>query len=165
MLMLAVLLVSCQMADFKEFTSQEGGFSVLMPGTPEEQTEQVDTLNELIDMHNFAASKGDVGYIVTYGDFPFSVTRVNTPEKLLKDLQNSVMGFGKGVQLEEKDITLGGYPGKELKVESADGKYIIYHRMYMVGERLYQVLASAPKGQESSKDIPEFLDSFKLLAQ
>jgi hypothetical protein len=46
-----------------------------------------------------------------------------------------------------------------------DGKKIFRGRVYLVGQRLYQVVIFGPKELASSKDAEKFLNSFELVAE
>lgn len=66
--------------------------------------------------------------------------------------------------LSEQDIRLGTYPGKEFRLENP-GKAIVRHRVYLVKQRIYQVLVETPLDREQalSSDSDKFLNSFQLL--
>jgi hypothetical protein len=73
----------------------------------------------------------------------------------------------KGTLLAEKEISLGGYPGREVKVAakgSDDTDYIALARYYVVGERIYVVEVVFPKDSESAStgNIAKFFDSFAV---
>jgi len=72
--------------------------------------------------------------------------------------------------LELKEITLDGFPGRYLK-ERLTSKEIMRVKMYLVGQRLYQVAITTPAEQGLSADkiktyeamADKFLSSFKVV--
>ena len=155
---ITIAIFGCQMSTpLTEFVSEEGNFSVMMPGTP---TEESESTAEGIDIHMFSAESGSTAYVVGYSDFPQEIIDVTDPEMLLGFAQDGAVGSG--ALISEAPITLNGYPGKDLKFEEASEGLIIYARIYLVDNRLYQVIATT-EDSDMPTEISEFLDSFKLL--
>jgi hypothetical protein len=86
------------------------------------------------------------------------------PETLLEGGREGAAENLNGVVVSDKPITLGGYPGTEFVVE-APGDLIYTARVYVVNDRLYQILFLAPKDQIDQFDVQAFFDSFTLLEQ
>lgn len=164
-LVLVTVLMGCQKTDWKEFKPSDGRFSVLMPGNPDTQTEQVNTSAGAVDLHVFTSALGNSGYIVGYGDYPASLIQTSSPASFLDGIRDGAVSSPKGKLTSERVLSSDNNPGRELKIESPDGKHIIFGRYYLVGNRLYQALAINPKEQAFGADATKFLDSFKLLAQ
>ncbi len=62
----------------------------------------------------------------------------------------------------EKPIELAGkYPGREITIEKK-GEIVAKMRIYLVNNRLYQVMVLGPGAAFSTKDVGIFLDSFRL---
>jgi hypothetical protein len=153
--------------DWKEFISEEGHFSVLLPGVPKQLAREIDS--------PFGKSQGHYFNLFTFADFGFSYTQfpinVEIPgaaEKLFDRVRGSVLAALGGRLLEEKEISLDGHPGRFIKAELAGGD-IYRHKVFIVGSRSYQVVfVSRDKGvppaalnyHESA--AKKFLDSLKL---
>jgi hypothetical protein len=150
------------LADWIEYRSDDGGFTVLLPAKPEVNTQLADTAAgtvkltmALTEMDNFAAG-------VSFNEIPQEASA--DPESLLAGGRDGAAKNLKGTVVSDKPIKLGNYPGIEFVVETPDG--LIYTaRVYMVADRLYQVLFLAPKDQIDQFDVPAFFDSFTLLEQ
>ena len=164
LLVAGTLLVGCGGTTWTEFTSAEGAFSVLMPGTPAEQTQAQDTDLGPIDVHMYTFEGGDVAYLIGYNVFPAAVIDASTPAAILDGARDGQVETVKGTLVNESEITLGTYPGRdlEIQVEGSDGASSLRTRLFMVGDRLYQLVVAGPKGQSTSPDTIKFLDSFKL---
>lgn len=66
-----------------------------------------------------------------------------------------------GKLLSDTEISIAGYPGRELRFESSDASLI--NRIYFVGSHLYQVTAFFKKDAKLQESVVKILDSFKLL--
>jgi hypothetical protein len=160
---LAVFLLGCQQSAWKEFNSSEGAFSVLVPGTPKEQTINVNIEGTPIDCHFFMLEQKDMVYLVAYADYPEALIHGRALDAILDGARDGAVANCKGRLLGESTISLNQYLGRELKIESPDGESTMKARIFMVGRRLYQVEVATPKEKDFSKNIGKFLDSFKLL--
>jgi hypothetical protein len=155
---------------WKEFSSAQGRFAALFPGTPAEQTEAVDTASGKIDMHTVSLSSVAF-YVVAYSDFPFNLEE---PETIKQNLDNGRDMGVKGVDgrlLEEKEITVEGHPGRYLKVQAGNGG-IIRSKIIIVGNRNYTLVVvtndqGAPEAtlRFHEEIASKFHDSFKLKAE
>lgn len=157
-------LVQTVQPEWKEFSSPEGGFSVLMPVPPTQKRQSTNSSTLSLDSNVFTASleEGKVIYSVAYTNFPEELAEF-PPNLLLDSLSNRFTNDKKIKLLSQQDISFGKYPGKEFKFE-APGEIIVNHRTYIAEKRLYQLTAEIPKARESalSNDTDRFLNSFRL---
>lgn len=149
-------------AAWKEFTSKEGGFSVLMPGTPKHTK---DNLPAELVQHSFMLQlDGDhVTYLVAYIDYPKPA--LGSADKIKKRMDVSRDGLVqpmKGKVQDEKTISLKGHPGRSFTTKLPDGGTWPI-RIYAVKQRIYQLAVMNDKGHGSSKEALKFLESFTLL--
>jgi hypothetical protein len=164
-LVLAITATSITAADppaWKEFVSKEGKFKVLMPGTPKESEAETesDFGKGVLHMNSLAAS--GMMFAANYSDFPTEVKKV--PLKQIYDSsRDGAVANMEGKLAKEKDIKLGDHPGREVLIDVAGGKRLFRARVYLVGQRLYQVVVFGTKEAATSKDADKFLDSFKLM--
>lgn len=164
--MFLLVLIGCQQAPtWKEFESAQGGFAVLMPGTPTEQRQTAKTASGSIDAHMFVVDHGDVAYMVAYSDYPNTMIQERTPKLILDGARDGAVANAKGRLLNESSVSMNGHPGREVHVEPVGGKVTITARIFLVGRRLYQVMVLMPKEKASSKDVNKFLDSFRIQPQ
>lgn len=146
--------------DWIEYRSEEGGFTILLPGKPQEQTQSTDTAAgtvpltmALAEMENYAAG-------VSFNEIPMEAAV--DPEKILAGGRKGAAQNLKGTVVSDKPIRLGAYPGSEFVVETPNN--LIYTaRIYVVNDRLYQILFLASKDQIDQFDVQGFFDSFTLL--
>ena len=149
--------------EFAEFTSKEGGFTILFPGTPK-QVKVPDKQGGVLQ-YQFMAGNEDGAYLLSYQDN--ANLRNATQEGLAKALvkgQEAAQASVKGKLVQAKEITLDKkHPGREYEFETPLGMGGIFRsRAYLVKGRLYQVIVIGKKEFAKSKEADRFLDSFKL---
>jgi hypothetical protein len=131
---------------WKEFASKEGRFKVLMPGTPKQDQAETESDFGKGVLHMNTAQAGKTLYGANYCD--------SSRDGAVANLEGELAG--------EKDIKLGEYPGREIQIDVAGGKRLFRVRVYLVDQRLYQVVVFGTKEAATSKEADKFLDSFKL---
>jgi len=149
----------------EDYQSEAGRFKVKLPGRPKTEskdlatgrgkqvitvtTEKVDTLNGAV-------------FAVTYADYPDSYK--DAPAKtILEGVRDGLKGTdGKVIKDEETSVQLNEakIPGRDLRIEA--GKSVIRARIFIHGQRLYQVLVTGTKDTVNTKDADAFLKSFEL---
>jgi hypothetical protein len=167
-LMLAGCLASCSGSPTpKEFKSATGRFAVMTPAPLQEEAKALETEAGKIDLHLFAGQLDDIAYVIAYSDYPPEAAPPGYAEKMLDGARNGAVGNTNGGKLvSETNISLTGYPGRELVIAAqAEDRppMTIKGRIFMVKNRLYQVTVVAPRGKAGDKVIDDFLQSFKLL--
>lgn len=165
-IIIILLVMGCQSGTWDSFTSSEGKFSALFPKNP---TEEIDTLNTAIgtlEMHTFTASYRKGFFAVAYVDYPYSAVRVTPASSLLDGARDGAVERTNGRLLSEKLISLGGYPGREIKIKIETPKHtaIIRCRIYLVKNRLYQILVATSIQEAYSTIGTTFLNSFQVTA-
>lgn len=154
---------------WKKFESSHGGFSVLFPGTPQEETQKVKIGEHEVPVVilKFSAL---AGYAVMYLDSP--VEHHLNKEATLKLLDSAAKQGAQMFQattLEQKEITLDNYPGLSVMLRLPDNLNMRL-RVYAVRGRLYQLMITTPPEQGATDDqrrfyeatANKFLDSFTL---
>ena len=145
---------------WQRIASEAGAFSVAMPAPPTAQTERVETAFGVVVVDALAVAFGDMFYAVAWADYPPETRRVR-PTRVLDDIRDRARARSHGRVLAERPIRLGGYPGREVEIEShpvPDVTMVSRARLILVGTRLYQVIAAGPVREGASA----FLDSFRL---
>lgn len=160
---LIVLAGGCGQKDV--FSSKEGGFSVETSSIPKQRKESVPTQDGPADIHTLTFEMQDpaVEYWVVYIDYPERAVRQKGVSQLLKEARDGSVNNVRGRLLNERDILVGDYPGKEIEYEGdASAEETYKSRMCLVKQRLYVVLVTVPRGG-SPERAEKFLDSFRLL--
>jgi hypothetical protein len=145
-----------QEVSWNEFSSPQGRFAVLMPGTPKEETEKnQDGSTE----YSFSLVSDDSAFLIHYSDIP-DIEKLSQAEitKVLDKAPNDFAEGAKAKLITAKSVTLEGHPGKEFEFkisEEINGK----GRVFLVNQRLYIVVGMTTQ----TNNVQRFLDSFRLL--
>jgi hypothetical protein len=154
-------------AGWKVFTSKDRRFTVYMPKEPMEPKKPVVVRTETGDLNVtlvIAEGRHDSYFVVSYSDFPPADLKKSEEEKRLDHACNGAAEKCRGKLREEKSIKLNDrYAGREFFIDK-DGAVIAKVRIYLVENRLYQVmvLGNGPIFSSKEKDVGIFLDSFRL---
>lgn len=148
---------------WKPFSPPEGGFTILMPGTPTSEQEILDSPTGPITLNGFRAVRpGEAIYFVSYGDLPDSA--LNSPggiNDLLTSFTQQFTTTMDGVTVTQQSISLNNYPGAEVKLQTNEG-ITFRSRIYLVNNRMYTLGVFTVREQDLQKSIQGFLDSFRL---
>jgi hypothetical protein len=150
-------------AELVEFKSEEGKFSIKLPGKPEHEVVEVG--NDKGKQHQFTVDLGRGVYLISYQDNP--KLEGSTPKQLAAALEvgrDQLKKTFQGELLENKTLTLGKtHPGLDSRwtIPAANGEARC--RFYMVGTRLYQIMAIGVPDFANSADATQVIESFKLL--
>lgn len=144
--------------EWKQFASESGNFSILLPGTPKQS---IDT-KQTTEFHKFwIEADTETSYLVLYNDYSLKVD-LRDPEALFDRIQNSVVDKTARL-ISHKSLELQGYPVREFEyvevAEPDDSKKV---RLILVGRRLYQILAIFPSNDPHSEVRERFFDSFLI---
>ena len=145
------------------FKSKEGKFSVAMSEKPKEQTNKVKTDVGEVDLHAFLVDQKDRAVVVMYSDYPAGSVAEKSEKVMAGCIEGNVKAL-KGKLLTEDKITIGKakHPGREIRIEMPDKKSIYRARLFIVGDRLYQVVALGPDDYTKTKAVDDFMKSFAI---
>jgi len=141
-----------------KFTSQEGRFSVLMPGTPKYTVETTPSDHGPYTTHLLTLRAPRNVFLIGWVDYDPSFN-FNLQSELEMNRDNFVRGV-KARLLETRSTTIDGYRAIEFTAEAP--LRIFKSRVYMVGRRPYQIVIGSPKGEDDSADVDRFFKSFKV---
>jgi hypothetical protein len=152
---------------WKKWAPAEGGFAVLLPGKPREEKASQDTPKGKTETHMYILEDGRHLYTVAYADLPGVIPRGPDIDKALEGGREGMLrSFPQAKLRQEKKIELAGYPGRGYDLELiADGKrFLLRMRMYLVNQRLFQVLAQVPEEESGLRDLEIYFGSFELVS-
>jgi hypothetical protein len=158
---LCTLALMLGAADWQEYASKQGKYSVSFPEKP---TEKMNKVGSLTVYTVSAESAGTLRFVVYYFDTGISEAQLKdaeAKEKMLDQGQQILTTTITGKLQNQKKITLDGNPGRQFDIGDAQGK--VYGRVYLAGTSMY-VLAAQSRG---GKDVPmadtkKFFESFKI---
>lgn len=149
-----------------EFISEEGQFSIDAPAPLEETQQSVQTPVGPVDIYTFTAETDESAYVVAYSDYPPAIVDETDPEMLLDSSRDGAISNLGGTLVSEEAIDLEGNPGRSLVIstnDAANEPATINSRIFLVENRLYQVLVVTPEDQDTQAASADFLESFDLI--
>lgn len=177
LLLSASLALGIQKPDeWIKYSSPDGRFTVSLPAQPNLSTQEATTADGQKFQQYLASvvESGDVGFVTGYFDsVPGTIFSADAARDGMVKRIN-------GTLISETAISLGGYPGRELKVltkpapaESVPGakpgeavEYIVRARFYEVDKRVYVLQVIFPKSLESEATLAKatkYFDSFQVV--
>lgn len=163
LLILATLASGFQNSgEWMKHISAEGRYSVLLPQQPKVSAqESVSQTGKTITQYMAEVADSDSMYLVGYFDV--------LPDQVysLDKGRDGMVSAVKGTLLSEEAVSLGGYPGREVKIltKVSDSDLLIRARLYEVGGRVYVLQHAFFKSGDSSamtNKASKFFDSFKV---
>ncbi|MBS1787798.1 MAG: energy transducer TonB [Acidobacteria bacterium] len=146
-----------QTANWREIVEPRLGFKVIMPAQPVREVKSISGLN--IEM---LSATGDgmlclAGHLSVPGPLP-------SKQEMAQFYRNFAAGFASSLKAKvtaEKDISLDGYPGRELTMKNDFVTGLC--RVYIVKNRVYLLVTFPTLSESADVAMAKFLDSFKLM--
>jgi hypothetical protein len=148
--------------DWIKYNSKEGRYNVLLPGQPILDSQEATSANgEKFTQYQATVSSGKTIYMIGYFDYPPSTVFA------FDTARDRMMDGVKATLLSERSISLGGAPGREIKLltKILDEDYVVIARFYDANQRVYVIQFIAPKSDETGLDerVARYFDSFQLV--
>jgi len=152
---------------WREFTCVEGNFAISLPGKPEKETQRFDTPFGKMDQQMFAVERDDrMAYMVGYADYPEHIVERIDVDQSFDATRDGMLGeYGARVTNETR-IRLDSYPGREFSFEGTikNTRFTGYSRIFLVDQRLYQLIAIGERAAVDKEDVNRFFLSFERLS-
>ncbi|MEG4497207.1 hypothetical protein QUB05_20580 [Microcoleus sp. F10-C6] len=145
-----------QTPEWQPFCSAMGQFAIDMPGTPKINSE---TFSTQVTAHTYRSIlKNKETYLLQYFDLDFRQSNNNIKITLNNAVDFFVVGANAKL-LQVRDISLGGYPGKEFEFQQlSPTEPVGVGQVFLVETRVYGLVVTSPEPENAQK----FLDSFRL---
>jgi len=162
MLAFNILIYFSQKLEPQQFYSPDGGFSVMIEGTPKEEIQLVNTLIGALPLRAYSSEVGGIAYLVSYTDFPpqYNFNSTNA-QKILDSSRDGMASNVFGKVTSERLISINGYPGRYLTI-AADNGGAVKAYVYLVKNRMYMLVVATSSSRIYDNSVHNFLDSFKL---
>jgi len=157
--------------DWYTYSSNEHGFSMKFPGKPVESSNEITTDIGPLNIKFFTyepdtANEPNIVYMALVTIYPESKISSDKKDIIPQIFRNAIDGGVsnvKGILVSEKNISLGGYPGRSFKMTYDDGANVITAKAYLVKNRMYMMQTITTKANEDDASHERFLNSFSLL--
>jgi hypothetical protein len=159
---ISLVLLACgfTQAEWPKFKSTEENFTISMPGEPKQERNSV--RGPFGNGHHiYTIESNGISYVISNSAFDDPPTQPKDIKRILDFARDLVLTVTSGKLLNDKDISLEGFPGREVRIEK--GKMLWTLHAYVVKGRMYQLMTTEPKAKAQSPETAKFFDSFKLL--
>lgn len=143
---------------WSKFTSQEGRFSVFIPGIPEEKVETTPSDIGPYTTRLFTLKYPRHVFLIGYVDYDPSFN-FNRQLELDANRDQFVKNL-KATLVASRNITIDGYSALEFTAVTEER--IFKSRVYIVGRRPYLIVLGSLKGVDDSLALNRFFNSFKI---
>jgi hypothetical protein len=168
-LALLAMLSGCTRSEWRELAVSDGAFSVLMRGDPKYARQQLQTPAGRMFAHLYSSERRESFFAAGYSDYPLAAVVGSSPADLLSGVRDTWLRRieGKLTRTDDRLKLDGTYPGTEFEaVGTVNGAATFMHaRLYLVDQRLYQLIAMGRQNEVSQGVINRFLNSFRLIPQ
>jgi len=159
------LVLMASVAAAENLNSSEWGFSASFPGQSKMSAEPIQTRAGNVTLVNFTYENETQAFMIALSDYPKG--SIASAEQ---SYNGAIDGFVNGVKGKFRTRTpykLGNINGFDFQVDGPSTantkKTLVFHeRIFLVGDRLYQILYVGPTGTEKSLAALRFLNSFLL---
>ena len=145
---------------WKQYPYPSDGFAVSSPLQPtfSSQLKQTDAGN--VEIHTYAIQLGNNGVVMISSSEVRGLDKESAKARL-QMAKAGALKAGNATLTTEKEITLGGYPG--LQYEATAQNLHVRARMYIVKDKLYQLMEISPLATSFPAEAERISSSFKLL--
>jgi hypothetical protein len=151
--------------NWEKFVAPDGAFAIMFPQKPVESQYSMDSPAGRLVIHSHKYI-GTASYFLSYTDYPAPIDRPDKKTEALDHAREGGLRAVNGRLLSQSEISINGYPGRLIVVDSPNGGpdgSLIRNKVYLVGNRLYSMQVAIPKGTKVTDTAAEkFLDSFEL---
>jgi hypothetical protein len=156
--------------DWQEFSSEQGGFRVMVPGVMEQKEHLLTTdVGELLYttylLQPVSKDPDNIYYSISFVDYPENSIHSDSMAFLENFFHYTIDASVQSVhgELRYVDVLkINGFPGRLYRVDYKEGSATIKTRIYMVGNRFYQVQVVMQREKSMNKAQDTFFDSFEL---
>ena len=148
---------------FRDYISEEGRFSLLMPKNVDYQVQQVNTPGGLQEIHLFSAGSGSFEYLVSYADYPEWYTSSVDHATILDGGRDGMVNNVFGELLAETILEVQDFPAREILIKAPQNT-AIKARIILAGNRLYMINIGSQADNIYSSTVDKVLRSFKIVS-
>jgi hypothetical protein len=150
----------------QEFKSEAGRFTVVSPVSLKETPETVDTPAGKVNAYMFSGEReGKALFAIVYADYPETMVTSSNRDKIVEGAARGAVSNVNGKLIASNKVSVSGNSGREVvaQIKSGNGQEgTLKSRVFLVKNRLYQVMTIAAQNEAGSAELDNFLTSFKL---
>jgi hypothetical protein len=146
---------------WKGYSYPSDGFAITAPSEPKFATQVKSTDAGNVEVHTYSIVLADSNVVMISSSEVRGLEK-EPPKARLQKAKEGALKAGNATLTSEKEIVLGVYPGLQYEATAQDLQ--VRARMYIVQNKLIQMLEIAPVGVAIPADADRISNSLKLLA-
>ena len=150
-------------AKWEEHESKEGQFKVKLPAKPQPDIAKSAglTLEKGTRAEGAVLLRRAEKFVVVYRDIEPTRKRATTDQQVLDErVEQLRKGLGGGQLGTSVEITVGGFPGREVEIQAKTGWHAA--QVIVADTRVYIVLVGGGRAQSGDAHVRPFFDSFEI---
>ncbi len=148
--------------DWVRFSPEDGAFTVEMPGTPRSDERVLDSPFGAFMNRLSRVERPDDGFVVSHCALPDRFVKGTPVEAHLRSMVLEMVEPHGGGVVSQRQINLGGHPGREVHFTLPNQAGEGVARVYRVNGHAIQLLAVGRGVSPEGKDARRFLESLRL---
>lgn len=149
-------------AVWKQYSYPSDGFAISSPVQPTLSSQVKPTDSGNVEMHTYTISLSDNGIVMISVSEVKGLENASAKERLQKAKEGALKA-GNAALTTEKAIVLGSYPG--LQYEAQTQTFHVRARMYIIKNRLLQLLEISPLSVTFPADAERITTSVRVISQ
>jgi hypothetical protein len=149
---------------WKELQAKAQGFAVSMPGEPDHQKQTIRSPSGPLQVNVYTFQRPSTIYSVTCVEYPEGAIQPDSAEQIVRQAKDGMSKSLEGKVVAERELSLSGNPGREFQCNMKNGMFARV-RIYLVKNRMYEVVVATLPENRAGGDLVRFLNSFRLLPE
>jgi hypothetical protein len=164
LLLILVICLTGHSAAAQVYSCTPGKYEVEFPGIPQLSMDTVETdAGNVILYSALVTPNQEEAFLVVYSDYSHELVSMSDAYSIINAAKEGALGNFKAKTVHEKKITLINYPG--LEFDAVSDQFTISYKMFMAGDRLFQVGYISLNKSKTHSDFRKFLDTFKIKSE
>jgi hypothetical protein len=152
---------------WKEYVYADDHFAISAPAEPKRETQRIRVVGGSSTAHIYSVTADDKGAFMVFVYLRNRADR-RTERQVREDAGTGAVQSVKGKLTAKSEVLLGRYRGSLIELESqipeiARKSHRVRNQYYVVGRRLYQIMAIAPAGEPFPAESDRWFKSFRLI--
>jgi hypothetical protein len=160
----SVLLPKLDLSTLSRYPLEGTTMSILLPAPPVKEKKTMETVIGKLDTIVYNATSGLIYYTINDTELPEGYTpspNVKTADDFYKEAIRRIAETTKGTIRNEKPVQYKNIPGMEVIIDSTSN-VSVRTRVFKVGNRFIQLMATTTTDNIDNKKIIQFLESFEM---
>lgn len=166
-ILLASLPAAAQERAWKEYVYPEDRFAIFAPAEPKREAQRIRVPGGTSTAHIYSVEAGEDRALMVFVYLRHRADR-RTDREVREEAGAGALQSVKGKLTAQSELVLGRYRGSLIELEAqnpeiARKNHRIRNQYFVVGRRLYQLMAIAPAGEALPADTERWFKSFRLI--